>query len=71
MEGIHMTENTVPIWEKMNLTLNEAAELSNIGINKLREITDEPDCDFVLFVGRKRLIKRKGLEQYLENIYSI
>jgi excisionase family DNA binding protein len=71
MEGIHMTENTVPIWEKMNLTLNEAAELSNIGINKLREITDEPDCDFVLFVGRKRLIKRRGLEQYLENIYSI
>ena len=30
-----MTNNTinVPIWEKLNLTVNEAAELSNIGIN--------------------------------------
>lgn len=29
----------VPIWEKSNLTLEEAAAYSGIGINKLREIT--------------------------------
>ena len=29
----------VPIWEKTNLTLEEAAAYSGIGINKLREIT--------------------------------
>ena len=28
----------VPIWEKSNLTLEEAAAYSGIGINKLREI---------------------------------
>lgn len=30
----------VPIWEKSNLTLEEAAAYSGIGINKLREITN-------------------------------
>lgn len=29
----------VPIWEKINLTIEEAAALSNIGLGKLRELT--------------------------------
>ncbi len=61
----------VPIWEKSNLTLEEAAAYSGIGINKLREITNEKNCDFVLFVGNKRLIKRRLLDKYLEQAYSI
>ena len=56
----------VPICEKAALTLEEAAAFSNIGINKLREITNERNCDFVFFVGNKRLIKRKRFEQYLD-----
>ena len=43
----------VPIWEKTNLTLEEAAAYSGIGINKLREITNSDRCDFVLWVGTK------------------
>ncbi len=61
----------VPIWEKSNLTLEEAAAYSGIGINKLREITNEKNCNFVLFVGNKRLIKRRLLDKYLEQAYSI
>lgn len=61
----------VPIWEKVNLTLEEASAYTGIGINKLREITNERNCDFVLFVGKKRLIKRKKLETYLESTFSI
>lgn len=61
----------VPIWEKSNLTLEEAAAYSGIGINKLRQITNEPGCKFVLWVGTKRLIKRKGLDRYLENAWSL
>ena len=61
----------VPIWEKSNLTLEEAAAYSGIGINKLREITNEPGCNFVLFVGTKRLIKRKLLDEYIARMYSI
>ena len=30
----------VPIWEKSNLTFEEAAAYSGIGINKLRKMTD-------------------------------
>lgn len=61
----------IPIWEKSNLTLEEAAAYSGIGINKLRKLTDDEDCDFVLWIGSKRLLKRKKLDKFLEKAYSI
>ena len=61
----------VPIWEKSNLTLEEAAAYSGIGKNKLRELTDERDCSFVLWNGNKRLIKRRELDKFTEEAYSI
>lgn len=61
----------VPIWEKSNLTLEEAAAYSGIGINKLRDITNGEHCKLVLRVGSKRLIKRKLLDKYLEECYSL
>ena len=61
----------VPIWEKTTLTLTEAAEYSGIGINKLRKISNKDDCPFVLFIGTKRLIKRKKLDEYIDKSYSI
>ena len=36
----------VPIWEKSNLTLEEAAAYSGIGINKLRLLSDKEDCEW-------------------------
>ncbi len=62
---------SVPIWEKVALTLEEAAAYSNVGINRIREITNNENCPFVLFVGSKRLIKRKPFEKYLEQAFSI
>lgn len=61
----------VPIWEKENLSLSEAAAYFGIGQNKLRDLSDSRNCNFVLFVGNKRLIKRKLFEKYLENEYSV
>ena len=61
----------VPIWEKSNLTLEEAAVYSGIGINKLRKMTDREDCTCVLWIGTKRLIKRRKLDEYVEKAYSI
>lgn len=61
----------VPIYEKSNLTLEEAAAYFNIGANKLRDLTEIKNCSFVLWVGNKRLIKRKKLDEYLEKMYSI
>ena len=60
---------TVPIWEKLTLTIDEAAEYSNIGINKIRELSNNPRCNFVIFVGKRRLIKRKEFEKFIsENV---
>lgn len=61
----------VPIYQKQNLTLEEAAEYSNIGINKLTMLIKEPTCNFVLYVGNKRLIKRKLFDEFIENINMI
>ena len=55
----------VPIWEKYCLTLDEAAAYFGIGVNKLREMSDEPNCQVVIFNGSKRLIKRQKLEENL------
>ena len=62
---------TIPIWEKSNLTLEEAAAYSGIGKNKLRELSDERDCPFVLWNGNKRLIKRKELDKFTSESYSL
>ena len=61
----------VPIYQKSNLTLEEAAAYSGIGINRLRMLSDQKNCQFVLWVGRKRLIKRKKLDDYTDSHYSI
>lgn len=61
----------VPIYEKSNLTLEEASGYFNIGVNTLRKLTDSSNCSFVLWVGNKRLIKRKLLEEHLSRTYSI
>ena len=61
----------MPIWHKTNLTIEEAAAYSNSGLHKLREITDDEDCNFVLWVGNKRLIKRELFDKYLKDTYSI
>ena len=63
--------NNVPLEHKAFLTLEEAADYYNIGINKLREITNDECCKYVLWIGSKRLIKRKPLEEFLYSQYSI
>lgn len=59
-------DKKIPIWEKMNLTIEEAAEYSNIGICKLQELSKDPKCTFVLYIGKKKLIKRKEFEKFIE-----
>lgn len=61
----------IPIWEKSNLTLEEAAAYSGIGINKLRKLTESEQCSFVLWNGTKCLIKRRKLDEYMDRMYSI
>ena len=55
----------VPIHLKTTLTIREAAEYSNIGINKIDSLLRTPNCPFVLYVGTKKLVKRKEFEQFI------
>lgn len=64
-------KNSVPIWEKAALTLEEAAAYSGIGLNKIREISNADNCEFVLWVGSKRMIKRRQFDSYIARSYSI
>ncbi len=57
----------VPIYHKLNLTLKEAAEYSNIGVNRLTALLSDSNCPFLLSVGNKKLIKRKAFEEYINS----
>ena len=61
----------IPIWEKLNLTIEEAAIYSNIGENKLRQLVESPHCPFVIFNGKRRIIKRKEFEKWNSKQYLI
>lgn len=61
----------IPINDKLLLTVDEAALYTNIGQNRLSELLRKPMCPFVLYVGRKKLIKRKELEKYLSDSIEI
>ena len=62
---------TVPIQCKVALTIKEAAEYSNIGINKLESLLRLPRCPFVLYVGKKKLVKRKEFEKFISDNIEI
>lgn len=61
----------VPVWERRLLTLEEASAYSGIGRGTLKTISDDPSCEFVLWIGRKRMFKRTKLDRYIDEAYSI
>lgn len=62
----------IPIFEKVALTIEEAAEFSNIGRNTLRMLAKTPEfSNVVLRVGNKILIKRRPFEDYLHQAQRI
>ena len=63
--------NEIPFWCKMNLTVKEAAAYSGIGINRIDELTNDPNCDFVLRKGTHKMIKRKQFEKFNDTLQDI
>lgn len=64
-------KNTVPIWEKLLLTVEEASAYSNIGRDKLYELLSLPECNFVVMKGTHKLIHRKKFEDYISKISAL
>ena len=71
MTNQNQQDKFLPIDRKMLLSIREAAEYSNIGINKIDEMLKQPNCPFVLYVGSKKLVKRKAFEEYIEDRVAI
>jgi hypothetical protein len=64
-------ENDVPIWEKKCLTLEEAAAYSGIGRNKLRELSQQKNCPFAVWLGGKLYIVREKLDDFTDKQFKI
>lgn len=71
MEEAKVMKLQVPIWHKLNLTVEEAMAYSGFGRDKLYELTNGEDCSFVIWIGNCRLIKREAFEKYVQKLYSI
>ena len=67
----NQNQQSLPIDRKMLLSIREAAEYSNIGINKIDELLKQPNCPFVLYVGTKKLVKRRAFEEFIEGRVAI
>lgn len=61
----------VPIESKLNLTVEEAAEYSNLGTKTIYKLLSEENCNFVLTVGKKKLVKRKRFEEFLASVDTL
>ena len=63
--------NYVPIHQKLTLSVEEAAAYTGIGINKLYSMLNTPNCPFSLYIGNRRLVKRKAFEDYINSKVAI
>lgn len=58
----------VPLNEKLNLTVAEAATYSGIGQNRIRQWMKEDACPFRLWVNeQKMVVRRKEFEEFLHS----
>ena len=51
--------------------VDKAVDVINIGINKLECLLRSPRCPFVLYVGKKKLVKRKEFEKFISDNIEI
>lgn len=66
-----VTEKEIPIWEKKWLTLEEAAAYSGIGRNKIRELSQQKNCHFAIWLGGKLYIIREKLDDFTDKQFRI
>ncbi len=71
MEVRQNNNETIPIKDKLNLTIKEASIYSNIGETTIRNLLKEKGCVFSLKVGNKYLIKKKEFEKYINNTHYL
>lgn len=66
-----MEKNTVPVSEKYNLTINEAAAYFNIGVKRLRRVLAENPGKYTISCGSKQLIIKHKFEKFIDETQTI
>ena len=67
-----MKQTDIPIWERYNLTIEEASKYFRIGENKLRRLADEnKNADWLIMNGNRIQIKRKQFEKIIDKLDAI
>lgn len=66
-----MDKITVPVSEKYNLTINEAAVYFNIGVKRLRRLVSENPGKFTIRCGSKQLIIKHKFEKFVDETQTI
>ena len=54
-----------PIEKKLTLSANEASKYTGIGLNTIYRMMENPSYNIVLWIGKKKRIKRLALEQLI------
>ncbi len=61
----------IPITEKYNLSISEAAAYFNVGEKKLRELIQMNPGRFAFESGRKTLIIRHKMEEFFDSLFEV
>ena len=67
----HKKIREVPIWERTLLTINETSDYTGIGVSKLRLLASKRNSKLIVYVGAKKMFKRKKLDEYLDDAISV
>lgn len=67
----HMENLLMKEIQKSRLNPEGAAVHSGIEVNKLRDITNDESGRFVLWVGNRKLIKRRLFDLFIEQAHSV
>lgn len=71
-EWFSSKSESVPLWHKIALSIDEMYVYTGIGRETIRELTKQPEAkQFTLKIGKRTLIKRKQFEEYLDQMCSI
>lgn len=62
---------TVPLEQRILLTIPEAAKYTGIGVNRLRRLANKRNSKLIIWVGARKMFKRKLLDEYLETTNTI
>lgn len=67
-----MKQIEIPFWKKYVMSVEEASQYFNIGENKLRKIiSDQPDAEYLLWIGTRVRIKRTLFEKFVDTLETI